>query len=245
MGIHMWISIYGYPYGHSYTHGNPAVITVQFRLFRNIFIKLFVISKMASIDKPKIYYFDGKGRAEVSRLVFVLTGNEFEDVRFNSEEWTNKFKAESPLGTAPFYEEGDVKIGGSLGIVRYVSDKHGLGGANPFESAFLESLSDAMFDLGTKLYPFMFGPEGEREEAKKSFLETIPVKLNYLERLVKGEDTFLDGKQSYPDLHISAFHMDCTKFQVTDVFEDCPKLQKVIGRIDSNVNVMAFREKHP
>ena len=200
---------------------------------------------MVTIDKPKIYYFDGKGRAEVSRLVFVITGNEFEDIRFNSEQWTDKYKAESPLGTAPFYEEGGVRIGGGLGIVRYVADKYGLGGANPFESAFLESLSDAIFDLGTKLYPFIFGPEDKREEAKKSFQETIPVKLNFLERLVKGEDTFLDGKQSYPDLHISAFHMDCTKLELSDVFKDYPKLKKVIGRVDSDVNVMAFRAKHP
>ena len=130
---------------------------------------------MASIDKPKIYYFDEKGRTEVSRLVFVIIGNEFEDTRFNSEQWIDKYKAESHLGTAPFYEEGGAKIGGSLGIVRYVADKHGFGSSNPFESAFLESLSDAIFDLGTKLYPFMFGPEDKREEAKKSLQATIPL----------------------------------------------------------------------
>lgn len=46
----------------------------------------------------KLYYFNGKGRAEASRLVMNHGGKEFEDVRFSMEEWGAKYKAMSPSG---------------------------------------------------------------------------------------------------------------------------------------------------
>ena len=39
---------------------------------------------MASI---KLYYFDFRGRAEVSRMVLALAGKEFEDIRWQREDW--------------------------------------------------------------------------------------------------------------------------------------------------------------
>lgn len=35
----------------------------------------------------KLFYFNGKGRAEVIRFIFAQTGVEYEDVRFSKEEW--------------------------------------------------------------------------------------------------------------------------------------------------------------
>lgn len=39
---------------------------------------------MASI---KLYYFDARGRAEVPRMVLALAGKEFEDIRWQREDW--------------------------------------------------------------------------------------------------------------------------------------------------------------
>ena len=35
----------------------------------------------------KLYYFDGRGRAELSRFVFAQAGVEYEDVRVAGAEW--------------------------------------------------------------------------------------------------------------------------------------------------------------
>lgn len=35
----------------------------------------------------KLTYFDGRGRAEISRLVLVAAGQKYEDVRVGQEEW--------------------------------------------------------------------------------------------------------------------------------------------------------------
>ena len=37
--------------------------------------------------KYKLTYFNAKGRAEMTRLLFAAKGVEFEDCRLNSEEW--------------------------------------------------------------------------------------------------------------------------------------------------------------
>ena len=195
---------------------------------------------MATSDKPKVFYFNGRGKAEAIRLLLVCAGVEFEDKRFSFEEWGSKYKAESPLGTAPFYEEGGARFGGSLGILRYLGDKHGLGGASPLENAFLHSLSDAIYDYAKTLYPLAYGPEDKKEDAKKELLASLPTKLKVLNANVKGGDTFLAGKPSYPDLHLHVFYSDCKSVEIGDVFKDCPELLKVVARVDSCERIKAY-----
>ena len=35
----------------------------------------------------KLYYFNSRGRAEICRLAFAAAKIEYEDIRFNREEW--------------------------------------------------------------------------------------------------------------------------------------------------------------
>lgn len=39
------------------------------------------------MPKYRLTYFNGRGRAEVTRLMFALAGVEFEDKRIQGEEW--------------------------------------------------------------------------------------------------------------------------------------------------------------
>jgi len=38
----------------------------------------------------KLYYFNARGRAEATRLCFVVEGVKYEDVRLTMEEWQQK-----------------------------------------------------------------------------------------------------------------------------------------------------------
>ena len=199
---------------------------------------------MAAADKPKVYYFDSPGRAEIARQMLTYLGKEFDDVRFNREEWLSTYKAQAPLGMAPFYEEGGVKLGGSAAIGRYIAENNGLGGRNALENAQLESYVDATFDLGSKLYGIIMGPEDKRDECKKEFLKDVPGKLSFLEKQVKSEKHFLSGnKISWADFNFSIFHYGVCKLGLGDVFNDCPKLAAVAKNISEMEKIKEWRTK--
>ncbi len=39
--------------------------------------------------KYTLYYFDARGRAELSRMLFALANVDYEDVRVEQDEWKN------------------------------------------------------------------------------------------------------------------------------------------------------------
>lgn len=45
----------------------------------------------------KLYYFNGRGRAELARLIFAVSGVDYEDIRFSKEDWP-KHKAGNSFG---------------------------------------------------------------------------------------------------------------------------------------------------
>ena len=40
----------------------------------------------------KLYYFNFRGSAESSRIVFAQAGVKYEDIRFETEQWDKKYK---------------------------------------------------------------------------------------------------------------------------------------------------------
>ena len=199
---------------------------------------------MAAADKPKLFYYDLPGLAEVSRLLLVYAGKEFDDVRFTREEWISTYKAQAPLGMAPFYEEGGAKLGGSVAIARYIAEQNGLGGRNAVENAQLESYVDATVDILFKLYAVRMGPEEKREECKQEFLKNTPGKLAFLEKQVKSEKHFLDGdKLSWGDFAASNILGRLKNADLEVTYKDCPKLIAIASNIDAMEKIKEWRIK--
>ena len=40
----------------------------------------------------RVLYYSGKGRGEPIRMMFALAGVKFEDIRFEQDEWLEKYK---------------------------------------------------------------------------------------------------------------------------------------------------------
>lgn len=45
-----------------------------------------------TMPEYKLYYFNGRGRAEIARLLLAVSGTKYEDIRFRMDEEWNKFK---------------------------------------------------------------------------------------------------------------------------------------------------------
>ncbi|UJR07814.1 hypothetical protein I4U23_012097 [Adineta vaga] len=153
----------------------------------------------------KLYYFNGRGRAETARLVFAAAGQKYEDVRFEQEQWP-AHKSEMPLGQVPVLEFDGVKLPQSTAIARFLAKQFQLAGKDNFEQAKVDAVVDTINDLVNKYTPVRW----EKDEAKKKelttkfFAEELPKHLQNLETLGKlygnGGHFFVGNSLTWADL---------------------------------------------
>lgn len=56
----------------------------------SILLNLYIIDNRSTrIQMPqyKLYYFDARGRAELTRIIFAVAGVAYEDIRFSKDDW--------------------------------------------------------------------------------------------------------------------------------------------------------------
>ncbi|KIH47917.1 glutathione S-transferase protein [Ancylostoma duodenale] len=100
----------------------------------------------------KLTYFDARGAAEIIRQIFVLAGQEYEDVRLSREDWP-KHKDEMPFGQVPVLEVDGKKLAQSFAIARFLARKFGFAGKCPFEEALVDSIADQYKDFINEVRP--------------------------------------------------------------------------------------------
>ena len=167
---------------------------------------------MADLKMPtyKLYSgsFQGRGRAELIRWIFIQTGVPYEDVRFTKEEW-EAFKPKSPYGGLPILEIDGKLFGGSGPIERYVAEQHRLAGSNELENFELNTIYDLTFDLLLWILLHRF----EKEDARKAELKKelnkkhFPKYLGILNKLITNNgvaDGWIFGnKVTYIDMRVA------------------------------------------
>ncbi|CAF1141682.1 unnamed protein product [Adineta ricciae] len=110
----------------------------------------------------KLYYFNGRGRAEVSRLLFAAAGQRFDDIRIEQSTWP-AYKSQMPLGQMPVLEFNGTQLVQSITIARFLARQFRLGGKDGFELAKVEAVVDTVNDLVTAITPI----RREQDERKK------------------------------------------------------------------------------
>jgi prostaglandin-H2 D-isomerase / glutathione transferase len=154
----------------------------------------------------KLYYFNGRGRAEVCRLIFAAAGQKFEDIRYDFGEWSSH-KAEMPLGQMPVLEFDGVQLSQSLSIARFLAKQFQLAGKDNFEQAKVDAVVDTMLDLNTKVVPIRLEKdEAKKKELAKKFLdEELPKHLQNSNTLGKlygnGGPYFVGNQLTLADLY--------------------------------------------
>jgi len=197
----------------------------------------------------KLYYFNGRGRAEQIRLVFTQAGVPYEDIRLTGEKWA-EFKPKTPHGFMPVLEVDGKMLAGSLPIVRYVAEQHGLAGSNSFENADIASITDVLNDLEEKLFQFFFEKhEARRAELKKTLVEThFPRYLGALEKRAAGNnsaDGWIIGQRfTYADISI---YLMCTyvEFRGGENVDEYPNLKKIKESVEKLPAIAKWLKERP
>ncbi|XP_070544580.1 hematopoietic prostaglandin D synthase-like [Ptychodera flava] len=203
------------------------------------------------MPKYKLTYFNGRGRGEVSRMIFALAGVEYEDNRIAMEEW-GKLKADTrPFQVLPTLEIDDnVVLAQSLAIMRFLANENGLAGKNNLEKAKVDMLVDAMADLGPDIVvACMFLPEDQKAAKKAELIEKkVPTVLGNVERLLsennEGKGFFVGDSVTWADLML--LHVaDTLPTLDAGMIKKFPKLEALADRVRNLPKLKEWLKKRP
>jgi len=200
----------------------------------------------------KVFYFNGRGRAELMRLILAEANIPYEDVRFASREaWEKEWKARAPLGQAPWVEvAGGQRLAESGAIYRYLARVAGLAGKSPFEEARADMIFEGVKDTVQPFVAAVFEKDEKQKKDKteKFFKEHLPTWAAFLEKQLEsnngGNGYFVGDGVTYADLSVyNAF----SSFQAVNAtcLAGSPKLTALIARVAARPHIAAWLARRP
>lgn len=194
----------------------------------------------------KLTYFNGAGRAEISRLIFAAAGVEFNDERLTN--WPVG-KEDTPLGQLPYLTVEGVKIPQSISIARFLANRFNLAGKNDLEKVKADAIVDTTSDMINAYVAKVFiVPEAERPEAIKKFLaEDAGKHLANVEKLIKsyGSDGHAVGDSlTWADLQIFELGNMMGRYD-PNITNSYPEISKVRKTVEEHPKIAAYLKTKP
>jgi len=162
------------------------------------------------LNKKHLYYYNGKGLGEISRYLFTLANQPFEDLRYVDPEDNQpnfplfddlKASGKLPFGQVPILEvtiDGHTTtIAQSNAIQRYIARTFGFLGSTSEENALIDSLVEELIDIRREYSPItrIQNKEEAAQQFDSFYNNTIPKHLGYISRFVKEGQLYLVGNK--------------------------------------------------
>jgi len=193
----------------------------------------------------KLIYFPITALAEPIRLLFNYAGIEFEDERFDKEDWP-KLKPTMPFGKVPVLEVDGKKVHQSAAISRYLAKQCGLAGKNDWEALEIDSTVDTIHDLRATIAGFHYESNEQAKEEKEKVAkeETVPYYLERLDAQVKKNGGyFIGGAVSWADLTFVGL-LDYLNFMMKkDIVEEYENLKQLQKKVEEIPAIKRWMEK--
>nr|UOU03302.1 glutathione S-transferase sigma 12/13-2 [Brachionus rubens] len=197
----------------------------------------------------KLTYFNGRGRAELTRLIFTAAGAQFEDHRIEFSSWPAIGKADAPLGQLPYLTVDGVKIPQSVAFARLIAKRFKMAGSDDLEQAKVDAVVDSVTDLQNAYYLKVFrAKDDERAAVVDKFLAEDAV--SHLERLEKiatlyGNEGFsVGGSLTWADLHL--FDVTSTLLPLSaTVLDKYPRVSAIRKTVETNEKIAAYLKARP
>ena len=195
----------------------------------------------------KLTYFPVKALGEPIRFLLSYGKLEFEDFRFERENWPD-LKPSMPFGQTPVLEINGVKAHQSIAISRYLAKQVKLTGANDLEDLEIDAIVDTINDLRNKIAIYSYEADEAIKETRKKplFEETLPFYLPRLEAIAKSNNGHLAaGKLTWADIYFVAL-LDYLSFMVgKKLIADCPTLLKLEEKVLNLPGIKEWVAKRP
>jgi glutathione S-transferase len=200
----------------------------------------------------KLTYFNGKGPAEIIRLILVAADVPFEDNRLSFEEFA-KVKSTLPFQQLPVFEiNGNITLCQSQAIARYLARKYNLAGKTELEQVRADMIVDCIQDTLNPTGPFYReqDPVKKAELKRKYIEEQLPVFLTNLEALLvannSGDSFFVGDSLTWADLFLVRAHAAFDLLLgIQQPFVNHSKLKSLYERVIHLPRIAAYHAKLP
>ncbi|GMS93296.1 hypothetical protein PENTCL1PPCAC_15472 [Pristionchus entomophagus] len=200
----------------------------------------------------KLTYFDARGRAEVARQLFHLSGTPFEDVRIQKDDWPAlKAIAETPFGQIPLLEVDGKPLPQSFAIFRFLAREFGFAGDSPFEAAWVDAIADQHKDYFGEVRPalmvYLGMAQGDKDQLVKDV--AIPARDKFfalLEKIAKNglNGHFVGSSLTWVDLLI-AEHVAILLKYFPGFLDGYPNVLATVKKIESIPKLKEWIDKRP
>ncbi|KAB0362815.1 hypothetical protein FD754_006971 [Muntiacus muntjak] len=153
--------------------------------------------------KPKLHYFDARGRMEAIRWLLAAAGVEFEEKLLESSEDLDKLR--HVFQQVPMVEIDGMKLVQTRAILNYIATKYDLYGKDMKERALTDMYTEGVADLGEMILLLPQCPP-DQKNAKLTLIRerTTNRYLPACEKVLKshGQDHMVGNKLSKADIHL-------------------------------------------
>lgn len=205
----------------------------------------------------KLRYFDGRGVAETTRLLFKASKTAFIDERYDMATMKEKKEAGEfvvSMGKLPILEVDGVQIAQSKTIERFVAKHVGMLGSSPIEEALIDSVCEHKRDVRDAYQPVNKMEDGDEKTAKlKEFFHgELPKLLGAVETalpaapgpwLVTNKMTLADV--AWFQLLIEFWDVPIEVEGVAAALASVPRMKAAMDAVLANPEIAAWRESRP
>merc|ERR1712154_491807 len=230
------------------------------RCKRKLYILQASFQKSLKMKNVRLTYFNGRGRAEVARLILSIAGEEFEDDRVEFSDWET-LKPHQRFGQLPRIEIDGETLYQSIAINRFLARKYGLAGRNAMEEANVDMIVDCINDAfqGKFVMALQEGFVRKDEVRQKMLIDEListelPCFLGLIQQVLKdnGGKYLVGSELTWADLMLVDFldtivtgHALMPAYKNPSALENYKSLSDYKNQIESLPKIRAYLQKRP
>ena len=197
-------------------------------------------------DKITVTYFPFKGRAEPTRLAFVVGGIDFEDERIAPDEFGKQKEAgKFMFGSLPTMTVDGKSYAQSDAMLRYAGKLSGLYPDDPLEAMNVDIVLGAIEDVTIAIF------KDSSEESRTKFAkEGVPRYFGPIEKMIQeSSGKFLLGdKMSIADIKLyvttGTLKSGMIDHVPTDILEKFEGIMECVKAVSENEKIAAWNAEH-
>ncbi|XP_071298352.1 glutathione S-transferase-like isoform X2 [Agelaius tricolor] len=194
--------------------------------------------------KPRLHYFNGRGRMEPIRWLLAAAGVEFEESFLEKKEDLTKLQKDGSLlfQQVPMVEIDGMKLVQTRAIANYVATKYNLYGKDMKERALIDMYVEGMFDLYELLIMYFIQPADKKQEHFANMMDKAENRyFPVFEKVLKdhGKDFLVGNQLSRADVQLLEVILMAEEYK-PDTLAKFPLLQSFKARISNIPTIKKF-----